>query len=117
MENDSKKELERLKRKLSAMNRETEELLVDIPIEVMESEAPEPEVVETPSTGEAPQAPAAEQQEPDPEMEKAILQGRKETAKMLRRENRWVVGLMLLASVLCVGIIGVLLYWLEVFLK
>lgn len=114
MENDSKKELERLKRKLSAMNKETNDLLVDIPIELLDSTPPEPEEAEVPAPEELPEEPI-----PDisADMEAEILAARGETTKMLRRENRWLVGLMLLASLLCVGIIGMLIYWLEVFLK
>lgn len=110
MENDSKKELERLKRKLSAMNKETNDLLVDIPIELLDSTSPEPETAEPPS----PEEPISDI---SADMDAEILAARGETTKMLRRENRWLVGLMLLASLLCVGIIGMLIYWLEVFLK
>ena len=110
MENDSKKELERLKRKLSAMNKETDDLLVDIPIELLDSTSPEPETAE-PSSPEEPISDISA------DMDAEILAARDETTKMLRRENRWLVGLMLLASLLCVGIIGLMIYWLEVFLK
>ena len=34
-----------------------------------------------------------------------------------KREDRYLVILMAIASFLCLGIIGVLIYWLEVFLK
>ena len=113
MENDSKKELDRLKRQLSAMNRETKDILMDIPIDVLEVPAPEsePEEIETLTSQEVPDTSPAEN------MDAEILQGREETAKMLRRENRWLVGLMILASLLCAGIIGLMIYWLEVLLS
>lgn len=34
-----------------------------------------------------------------------------------KREDRWLIILMGIASFLCVGIIGILIYWLEAFLK
>ena len=34
-----------------------------------------------------------------------------------KREDRWLIVLMAIASFLCVGIIGILVYWSEVFLK
>ena len=34
-----------------------------------------------------------------------------------KKEDKFVIVLMFLASGLCLGIIGVLIYWLEVFLK
>ena len=34
-----------------------------------------------------------------------------------KREDRWLIVLMSIASFLCVSIIGILIYWLEVFLK
>ena len=34
-----------------------------------------------------------------------------------KREDRWLIILMAIASFLCMGIIGVLIYWMEVFLK
>lgn len=34
-----------------------------------------------------------------------------------KREDRWLIILMAIASFLCIGIIGVLIYWMEVFLK
>ena len=109
MENDSKKELAQLKRKLSAMNRSKEDPSVEVPIEVMRTAQEQPQEPEVPTTQET--------AEPAENLDEVILQGRKETERMLRIENRWQIALMLLVSVLCVGIIGVLLYWLEAFLK
>lgn len=41
----------------------------------------------------------------------------KKTKADQKREDRWLIVLMAIASFLCVGIIAVLIYWLEVFLK
>lgn len=37
--------------------------------------------------------------------------------KNQKREDRWLIILMTIASFLCMGIIGVLIYWMEAFLK
>ena len=34
-----------------------------------------------------------------------------------QKEDKWLIILMAIASFLCLGIIGVMIYWLEVFLK
>lgn len=34
-----------------------------------------------------------------------------------QREDRWLITLMAIASVLCAGIIGVLIFWLNAYLK
>ena len=34
-----------------------------------------------------------------------------------QREDRWLITLMAIASVLCAGIIGVLIFWLNTYLK
>ena len=41
---------------------------------------------------------------------------KKKTQKQ-KREDNWQIILMAIASFLCLGIIGVLIYWMEVFLK
>ena len=41
----------------------------------------------------------------------------KKTKADQKREDRWLIALMAVASFLCLGIIGILVYWLEVFLK
>ncbi len=41
----------------------------------------------------------------------------KKTKADQKREDRWLIVLMAIASFLCVGIIGILIYWLEAFLK
>ena len=42
---------------------------------------------------------------------------RESVAPEKKKEDKFVIVQMLLASGLCLGIIGVLIYWLEVFLK
>lgn len=45
----------------------------------------------------------------------ALTARRKEDAQAKRRHDRLIMGLMIAVSVLCLGIIGVLIYWLERF--
>lgn len=40
-----------------------------------------------------------------------------EDKEAVKSEDRWLITLMGVASALCVGIIGVMVYWMEVFLK
>ena len=42
---------------------------------------------------------------------------KKAVSAQQKREDKWLVTLMAIASILCLGIIGYLVYWLEFFLK
>ena len=42
---------------------------------------------------------------------------RKKKMSAQQREDKWLIILMAIASFLCLGIISVMIYWLEVFLK
>lgn len=42
---------------------------------------------------------------------------KKRAKRQARKNDKWTIALMAVASVLCLGIIGVLVYWLEAFLK
>lgn len=50
-------------------------------------------------------------------MDNSKKKSTKKTKADQKREDRWLITLMAIASFLCVGIIGVLIYWLEAFLK
>ena len=120
MANDRDQELERLERELLADISKDDDLLADIPIELLQ-EMPEnlddtqifsdeellnlnfdePEAITEPPVEDVPM--------------KQSGKNKKEKAK--KREDRWLTTLMAIASFLCLGIIAVLIYWLEVFLK
>ena len=51
-------------------------------------------------------------EESDPHAEKEAVEKRQR-----QREDRWLVTLMAIASVLCAGIIAVLIFWLNTYLK
>ena len=112
MANDKDQELERLQQELLAGIPQEEDLLADMPIELLdtvpinwdefEDQPQEPEIIPEPPV-----------EEPKAMPKKTFL--KKKDAK--KREDRHLVILMAIASFLCLGIIGVLIYWLEVFLK
>lgn len=50
-------------------------------------------------------------------MKTAKKKAPKDSKDVQKREDRWLIVLMAIASFLCMGIIGVLIYWMEAFLK
>ncbi len=121
MANDRKEELDRLEKELLSGIEEEDDLLADIPIELLDT---------TPATWE--DAEEIQQEDPQPvtevepetEPENKVYTGKymkkkptkKQTASQ-KREDRFLTVLMAIASFLCLGIIGVLIYWLEAFLQ
>ena len=120
MANDRDQELERLEKELLADITKDDDLLADIPIELLDT---------IPADWDESQIFSDEEllnlnfEEPEitpepPVEEKAVpMRQAKRTKKSKKREDRWLVTLMAIASFLCLGIIAVLIYWLEVFLK
>ena len=51
------------------------------------------------------------------DMKTAKKKAPKDSKDAKKREDRWLIILMAIASFLCMGIIGVLIYWMEAFLK
>lgn len=88
------------------LKRLEEELLTDIPIEVLPTE------VAAASEAEITDDDLADYQE-TPQAVFTVPQA--DPAQ--KREDKWQIALMITASVLSLGIIGVLVYWLEVFLR
>lgn len=120
MANDRDQELERLEKELLADIKDDDDLLADIPIELLDT---------TPATWDDTLLFSDEELlnlnfeepeiEPEPPVEEksAPMKQVKKTKKDKKREDRWLITLMAIASFLCLGIIAVLIYWLEVFLK
>ena len=113
MANDRKEELDRLKKEL-LNDMEDENLLADIPISTHEyTEDVYPEYAQ----------PVAEEiSETHPESKEYTGKFmKKKTSKKhsaaQKKEDRFLTILMAIASFLCLGIIGVLIYWLEAFLQ
>lgn len=124
MTNDRKQELERLEKELLADIADSDDLLADIPIELLDTTPltwSEPLPV---SQEDRPAAPAHSSPVQEPELwteeDENMKRPVKKTAKASaakKRDDKWVIGLMIVASFLCIGIIGVLIYWMEAFLK
>jgi hypothetical protein len=121
MNNDRKQELERLEKELLADIPGDDDLLADIPIELLDTtpitwedidEDPILDSLEiTPEDlMDYPQEP----QEPVKPMKKTPS---KKALNAKKREDRHLTVLMAIASFLCLGIIGVLIYWLEAFFQ
>lgn len=123
MANDREQELERLEKELLAGIDEDDDLLADIPIELLDTAPVTWEDSENLLEEELyaiPEEPVYHPESPVNNGETMKQTGKKSTKKAKaaqRREDKWVIALMIVASFLCVGIIGVLIYWLEVFLK
>ena len=123
MANDKDLELERLQRELLAGLPEEDDLLADMPMELLDTVPINwEEFMDQPAETEhemefvpenipeiIPEPPVEEKED----MPKKTI-SRKNAKK---REDRYLVILMAIASFLCLGIIGLLIYWLEVFLK
>jgi len=99
---ETQKELERIDRELAALEKEAQEHAVPHP-PVEEVSAPEAAAAEEVTESEAAPADLTE-----------LSARRAEVAA--QRDNKTIMSLMILASVLCLGIISVLIYWLEAFL-
>lgn len=121
MANDRKEELDRLEKELLAGIETDDDLLADIPIGLLDT-AP----IDWDDSEEAPAEDPLEitpedlmdyPQEPESIGESMKNTTSKKTKNAKKREDRFLTILMAIASFLCLGIIGVLIYWLEVFLQ
>lgn len=122
MTDDRKQELERLEKELLA-DITDDDLLADIPIELLDTalawedteKLPQEDLMDT-----NPEEPRY-YQEPSAENGERMKQTKKKTTKKTKaaqkREDKWLITLMIIASFLCLGIIAVLIYWMEAFLK
>lgn len=104
---DTRKELERLERELLAEEAPVEEEGIDGPAfddpeEIYDSEEPMVYCNYSNDYGK--------------ELQEFAETGGEEATGKEKKNDKAIIGLMITASVLCLGIIGVLIYWLEVFL-
>ena len=95
---DTRKELERLERELLA-----EEEIGEIPELALDDL-------------EEPVAYSNDSNDYSEELQEFAETGGEEATGKEKKNDKAIIGLMITASVLCLGIIGVLIYWLEVFL-
>lgn len=121
MANDRKEELDRLEKELLASIEKDDDLLTDIPIELLDT-APInwEDIEETPEEVSLEITPEDLQdypQEPESNGEPMKKATSKNATAAKKREDRFLTVLMAVACFLCLGIIGVLIYWLEAFLQ
>ena len=119
MANDREQELERLEKELLAGIEADDDLLADIPIELLdttpitwgdEALLLEEELYAIPEEPE--EIPVSTVNDGD-----TMKKSAKKTKNGKKQEDKVVIALMIVASFLCLGIIGVLIYWLEAFLQ
>ena len=123
MANDRERELERLEKELLAGIKEDDDLLADIPIELLDT-APitwdDEEILAEEDLYAIPEETVYDRK-PTTNKGETMRHTEKKTAKKTKaaqkREDKLVITLMIVASFLCVGIISVLIYWMEAFLK
>lgn len=123
MANDRDQELERLEKELLTDMQEQDDLLADIPLEFLDSVpvtwdddifSSEDLQIKPEDLQDYDQSSAEEEKDRQEKLEEK----RKERYQAVKkRDDKWVTVLMALASFLSLGIIGVLIYWLEVFFR
>lgn len=119
---DTRKELERLEQELLAdeemtlTEKELDELFLDDDLlrEVMEEDAApafeDPDKIHEPAE---PMVYYNYSNDYGKDLQEAADAGAEETAK--KKNDKLIMGLMITASALCLGIVGILIYWLEAF--
>ena len=119
MANDRDQELERLEKELLAGIQDDDDLLADIPIELLDTTPITWEDEEILLEEELYKIPEEPEEIPEPPVSNGdtMKKSTKKTKAAKKKEDKVVITLMIIASFLCMGIIGVLIYWLEVFLK
>lgn len=115
MANDREQELERLNKELLKTQKSDPVLQADIPIEILEP---------IPVTWEEPQEEDLTITAEDladyvetPEEQFAPTRTRRRNENVKKQGDTSLIILMAIASILCIGIISVLGYWLSIFLK
>ena len=113
MRDDTKRELERLERELLAQEPEDDILNDAVIRELMRETEPafeDPDIIHTPKE---PMVYCNYSNDYGRDLKQFAESGGQEPEK---KEDKLLVGLMITASCLCLGIIGVLIYWLVAYL-
>ncbi len=113
MRSDREQELERLEKELLAQEREEDILEDPVILEVLQEAGPafeDPDVIHTPKE---PMVYCNYSNDYGRDLKNFAESGGQEEKKT---EDKLVTGLMIAASCLCLGIIGVLIYWLVAYL-
>ena len=117
MDKETQAELDRLEREIWSEDKDLSDILADDVLKDLDAILgldAEEEISEQPVAGDAALANAA--QETVYEYEDEDVYGEDEDDSDEERKDGLTVGLMITACALCVGIIGVMIYWLENFL-
>ena len=119
MKNDREQELERLEKELLAGIEAEDDLLSDLPPELLDTISLGWEELNPTITEESLEITAEDlmdyPEDPQPIVPPAEKEIPKKVKNAKKREDRVLTTLMAIACFLCLGIIGVLIYWLEVF--
>ena len=108
---DTQKELERIERELLAEEvAAAEEEMLDA---LLEPAFDDPEKIHEP---EDPMVYCNYSNDYGKDLKEFAENGGKETMRKKKKNDKAIIGLMITACALCLGILGVLIYWLEVFL-
>ena len=116
MTNEREQELERLEKELLAdILKEDDDLLADIPIELLDTVPVSWEDTEDLLKDDFLLTEQETVNEPysEEDAQPSMKQGKKKNGKTKAQEDKTLIALMLVASFLCLGIIGVMVYWLE----
>ena len=119
MINDREEELQRLEKELLASINPEDDLISDLPAELLDTICLGWEELSPTDPEESleitPEDLLDYPEEPIPIREPAKKDTRKKNKDTDKREDRVLTILMAIASFLCLGIIGILIYWLEIF--
>ena len=121
MANDREEELQRLEKELLASIPQDDDLLSDIPIELLDTTPISWEDIDpasfTDSLEITPEDLMDYPQEPQEAVDPMKKAPSKKTKTAKTREDTYLTVLMAIACFLCLGIISVLIYWLEAFFQ
>ncbi len=118
MTEDEKKEWELIEKELLNYDLSDDALLADIADILKEetsADTPNPLPEEDPILQALDKELLAEKE--DPLQARRAARAKKKTPSTNDRDDKWVISLLITACFLSIGIIGVLIYWLENFLK
>ena len=109
MDKDTQAELDRLEREIWSEDKDLTDILADDVLKDLD------EILEQESVQEERQEPAAPTFVPEEDEDEDVYED-DEDEEQADSNDGLTIGLLITASALCVGIIGVLIYWLENFL-
>lgn len=110
---DTRRELERIERELLAEEDREAEALDGLPEDVEGPAFDDPEKIYDPKE---PMVYCNYSNDYGKDLKNFAENGGEEAMRKQNKKDKTIIGLMITASVLCLGILGILIYWLEAFL-